>query len=63
MSIWDNISKIAGNAVIPAKEKTKNLKKTKKDIRVDCKETEIILTRKGVVISIYILQQNTLSKC
>ena len=62
-SVWNNILNIAGTNYKPqnTKEKTSGNKKDqkkdpKKDMRIDCNNCDITLSRRGVSISMYFLQ-------
>jgi superfamily II DNA or RNA helicase len=58
-SIWDNILNIAGTDPKPQNVKEKplgNQKTQKKDIRVDCNKCDIVLSRQGISMGMYLLQ-------
>jgi superfamily II DNA or RNA helicase len=57
MFLWDNIHNMAGNDIKNTSQPIcKDTKKTTLDARIDCNGTDIILTRMGVKISMYLLQ-------
>ena len=55
MSIWDNIYKISGSDIKPIKDTNKKIRKKHKDNRINCNNTNLILSQKGLSINNYLL--------